>query len=140
MTEHTTGYAVFLYEQAQEALGEAIKPYLLDGPSGAYIGCHSVDTAGAFVEMTLVGKVGKGEETETELMVPIGMVRMIVSSHSEAVFGFAPRSLEPGLTALPVVGPAAPAAASPSSATPQSTAGEQAASAAHAERRQPPEG
>ena len=27
MTEHTSGYAVFLFEQAWEALGEAIKPY-----------------------------------------------------------------------------------------------------------------
>ena len=120
MTEQTTGYAVFLHDQAQEALGEPIKPYLLEGPSGTYIGCHSVDTAGAFVEMTIVAKDGRGEATETELMVPIGMVRMIVSSHSDTVFGFAARSLETGLTALPVVGPAAPAARTPSTSTPQS--------------------
>jgi len=118
MTEHTTGYAVFLYEQAQEALGDAIKPYLLTGPSGAYIGCQAVDTAGAFVEMTLNVRNERGESSETELMVPIGMVRMIVSSHSEAVFGFAARNLEPGLTALPVVGPGVQAATAPSMATP----------------------
>jgi hypothetical protein len=48
------------------------------------------------------------------------MVRMIVSRHSDTVFGFAARSLEPGLTALPVVGPEAPEARTPSTATPQS--------------------
>jgi hypothetical protein len=117
MTEHTTGYAVFLHEQAIEALGEPIRPYLLDGPSGAYIGCREVDTAGAFVEMTLVDK--DGGDTETELIIPSGMVRMIVSSHSQAAFGFAPRNLEPGLTALPVVGPTAPAVDAPSTATPR---------------------
>ena len=122
MTEQTTGYAVYLYEQAQEALGEAIKPYLLEAPTGTYIGCRAVDTAGMFVEMTLFTKDGRGDETETELMVPASMVRMIVSSHSDTAFGFAARSLEPGLTALPVVGPDAPAPRSPSTATPQSGA------------------
>jgi hypothetical protein len=135
MTEHTSGYAVFLYDQAIEALGEPIKPYLLDGPTGPYIGCHAVDTAGAFVEMTVVGKDTKGEQAETELIVPTGMVRMIVSSHSESVFGFAARHLEPGLTALPVVGPEAPDARSPSTATPQS-----AARGVDGDRREPPEG
>jgi hypothetical protein len=124
MTEHTTGYAVYLHEQAIEALGEAVKPYLLDGASGPYIGCHAVDTAGAFVEMTLVGKDARGDESETELMVPSGMVRMIVSSHSDAGFGFAARNLEPGLTALPVVGPAAPAVHAASTATPHSAPSE----------------
>lgn len=118
MTEHTTGYAVFLYEQAQEALGEAIKPYLLDGPSGAYIGCKGVDTAGSFVEMTLVGKDAGGAETETELMVPIGMVRMIVSSHSEAAFGFSYADRDLRASVLPVVGPTAPAAETRSNSTP----------------------
>ncbi|WP_133477464.1 hypothetical protein [Cognatilysobacter segetis] len=120
MTEQTTGYAVYLYEQAQEALGEAIKPYLLESPTGVYIACQAVDTAGSFVEMTIVGKDARGDEAETELMVPVGMVRMIVSSHSDTAFGFAARTLEPGLTALPVVGPDAPAPRTPSTATPQS--------------------
>ena len=138
MTEHTTGYAVFLYEQAVEALGEAIRPYLLDGPSGAYIGCTAVDTAGAFVEMTLAGK-GAGDASETELMVPSGMVRMIVSSHSDAAFGFAARHLEPGLTALPVVGPGAPGPTAPSTAMPKAgEAGDEAK--AVGDRREPPEG
>lgn len=122
MTEQTTGYAVYLYEQAREALGDAIKPYLVDGASGAYIGCSSIDTAGSFVEMTIIAKDARGDDSETELMVPVGMVRMIVSSHSDTAFGFAARSLEPGLTALPVVGPEAPTPQSPSTATPRSGA------------------
>jgi hypothetical protein len=135
MTEHTSGYAVFLYDQAIEALGEPIKAYMMEGPTGPYIGCHAVDTAGAFVEMTVVARNANGEQAETELIVPTGMVRMIVSSHSESVFGFAARHLEPGLTALPVVGPQAPDARTPSTATPHS-----APAGAVGDRREPPEG
>jgi hypothetical protein len=135
MTEHTSGYAVFLYDQAIEALGEPIKAYMMEGPTGPYIGCHAVDTAGAFVEMTVVARNANGEQAETELIVPTGMVRMIVSSHSESVFGFAARHLEPGLTALPVVGPQAPDARTPSTATPQS-----APAGGAGDHREPPEG
>ena len=49
----SSGYAVFFFPQALEALGEAIKPYLQDGPAGAHVLCHEIDTGGALIEMTL---------------------------------------------------------------------------------------
>jgi len=83
-------YAVFLFPQAVEVLGEAIKPYLVEGPSGPHILCMEVDTGGAFCEMTLHGRSADGKSVELELMVPTGMIRLIVTVHGEdGVFGFA---------------------------------------------------
>ena len=137
MTEQTNGYFVYLYEQAVEALGEAVKPYLHEGAGGPHILCREVDTGGAFVEMSLPAPEGTSRGSEIELMIPMQMVRMIVSTHSEAAFGFSARNLEPGLAALPVVGPDAPAPREPSTAMPQSAA---AGAAAADDHLQPPEG
>lgn len=86
------GYAVFFFPQALEALGEAIKPYLQDGPAGPHVVCGGVDTGGAFIEMSLRGATAEGRAVELELMVPSGMVRMIASAHSDALFGFGPHA------------------------------------------------
>lgn len=88
----SSGYAVFLFPQALEALGGAIKPYLQDGPVGPFVPCREVDTGGAFVELTLEGHAPDGDAIVLELMVPVGMVRMIVSARSEAAFGFRDRT------------------------------------------------
>jgi len=103
------GYAVFFFPQALEALGEAIKPYLQDGPAGEHVVCNEIDTAGALVEMTMRGTTAQGQPVALELMVPTSMVRMIVSSQSDGTFGFGPR--DGGATrVLPPIGPtAAPA-------------------------------
>lgn len=99
----SAGYAVFFFAPALEALGDAIKPYLQDGPAGPHVPCREVDTAGAFIEMMLEGRTADGREVELELMVPGNMVRMIVSARSDGEFGFYNRSkpartmLEPGL-------------------------------------------
>lgn len=82
------GYAVFFFEQALEALGEPIKPYLHPGPPEPHVMCQRIDTAGALVQMTLLGKTGAGREVELELMVPMSMVRMVVSAHSDDSIGF----------------------------------------------------
>ena len=109
----TTGYAVFFFAPALEALGDAIKPYLQDGPAGPHVPCREVDTAGAFIEMTLEGRTADGREVALELMVPGNMVRMIVSARSDEEFGFQSRArpvravLEPGLA------PAGPVADAP---------------------------
>lgn len=84
-----TQYAVFLFPQATEALGEPIKPYLLDGPGGAHIVCAEVDTSGPLFGMTLVGKDARGLPSELEIMIPHAMVRLVMSVHSEQGIGFA---------------------------------------------------
>lgn len=100
------GYAVFFFPPALEALGDAIKPYLVDGPAGPHVPCREVDTAGAFIELTLEGRTAEGRDVAMELMVPGNMVRMIVSARSDGAFGFHDRNrplptlLEPGMPPL----------------------------------------
>ncbi len=106
------GYAVFFFPQALEALGEAIKPYLHDGPGGEHVLCNEIDTAGQLIEMTMQGSLDTGAVVTLELMVPSSMVRMIVSSQSDAAFGFRPRVRTNALRvddppALPTIGPTA---------------------------------
>jgi len=109
-----SGYAVFLFPQAMEALGDAIKPYLVEGPGGAHVLCSEIDTAGSLIEMTLDGATSDGQHVNLELMVPTSMVRMIVSARGEGSFGFGPR-VAPALmsTLPPVAGNAPPADAAP---------------------------
>lgn len=105
------GYAVFFFPQALEALGEAIKPYLQDGPAGPHVVCNGIDTGGSLVEMTLAGSTHDGRAVEVELMVPSGMVRMIVSAHSDEMFGFGPHALRGAVKEVPPVSEGAGAAA-----------------------------
>lgn len=108
------GYAVFFFPQALEALGEAIKPYLQDGSAGPHVLCNEVDTSGSLIEMTLRGTTSESKLVVLELMVPVSMVRMIVSSQSDGMFGFGPRLTVEAIPVLPVVGPTAePATAQP---------------------------
>jgi hypothetical protein len=83
-----TMYAVFIHPGALEALGDAIKPYLSDGPHGKHVVCREIDSGGAFFEMLLEGTTGEGKPIELELMIPSSMVQMVVSTHSDGVFGF----------------------------------------------------
>jgi hypothetical protein len=131
MSQMPCGYAVFLFDNAIEALGEAVRPFLLDGPGGPRVCCRTVDTGGAFLEMTLDGSDPAGEHVEVELLVPIGMVRMIVSTRGDASFGFRVRH-ESMATGLPVIGPGAPSPHAPPAAVPHT--------ASLDDRRKPPEG
>jgi hypothetical protein len=103
----SAGYAVFFFPPALEALGDAIKPYLQDGPAGPHVPCREVDTAGAFIELTLEGRTAQGREVALELMVPANMVRMIVSARSDGEFGFYDRSKPPRALLEPGLAPAA---------------------------------
>jgi hypothetical protein len=111
----SNGYAVFFFPQALEALGDAIKPYLQESPAGPHVLCNEIDTGGALIEMTLRGGSTYGKHLALELMVPSGMVRMIVSTQSDELFGFGPHAFEKHAPALPPSGPTAP----PAAATPQ---------------------
>ena len=93
------GYAVFFFPQALEALGDAIKPYLIDGQGGLHVLCREIDTAGALIEMTLDGQSADGKPMQIELMVPQSMVRMVVSARDDGLFGFAPRAPQQALPA-----------------------------------------
>lgn len=108
------GYAVFFFPQALEALGEAIKPYLQESPAGPHVLCNAIDTGGSLIEMTMRGNNDEGKLVVLELMVPVSMVLMIVSTQSDGSFGFGPRLVMDPLAVLPSAGPAsAPATAPP---------------------------
>lgn len=114
-----SGYVVFLFPQALEALGEPIKPYLLGEAGNEYLLCRSIDTAGGLIEMTLNGQTQDGTAVQIELMMPQSMVRMIVSAHGDEQFGFRPRfTIGVPIATLPPVGPTATPAKAPSQAVP----------------------
>jgi hypothetical protein len=116
------GYAVFFFPQALEVLGEAIAPYLTDGPGGPHVLCREIDTGGALIEMSLDAASVEGRDVALELMVPTSMVRMIVSAHSDGAFGFGPRLASAGPTTdLPPVGPHGMPVRAPSTAIPGAT-------------------
>jgi hypothetical protein len=81
-------YAVFLFPQALEALGDPIKPYLRDGPGGAHIVCAEIDASGPLFGMTLAGKGPNGEALELEIMLQAAMVKLVMSMHGEHDIGF----------------------------------------------------
>jgi len=119
----SNGYAVFFFPQALEALGAAIQPFMQDGPAGPHVACTTIDTGGAFIEMSIDGRTQEGKHIALELMVPSGMVRMVVSTQSEAMFGFGLREKEIAPDALPVLGPTAEPASAPSEALPSTAQG-----------------
>jgi hypothetical protein len=84
-------YAVYLHDNALEALGEAMKPYLTPGPHGAHIVCTELDTGGALCEMRVTTRNGDGVEQHTEVMIPVAMVKLVLSVGGVADgFGFQP--------------------------------------------------
>ncbi len=85
-------YAVFLFPQAIEMLGDAIKPYLHDGTGGAHIVCNEIDASGPLFQMTLVGSGPNAEPLELELMLPVSMIKLVLSMHGEHDIGFTARS------------------------------------------------
>lgn len=87
------GYAVFFFPEALTALGEPIKPYLVQSEGKEpHILCREIDTAGALMELTLEGIAPDGKTVQIELMIPGSMVKMIVSARSDGNIGFSPRT------------------------------------------------
>lgn len=86
-----TQYAVYLHPGALEVLGEAVQPYLSEGPHGPHIVCRDFDAGGALCEMTLEHVGEDGRKSECEVMVPIGMIRLVLSIGGVGDrFGFRP--------------------------------------------------
>jgi hypothetical protein len=83
-----TNYAVFLYPQALEALGDPVKPYVREAPVGPHIVCAEIDASGPFFEMKLAGQGPSGKPLELVLMIPSSMVKLVMSMHGEHEIGF----------------------------------------------------
>ncbi len=97
MIAPNSGYAVFFFPAALDALGPTIQRYLVTDNGEPHILCREVDTGGAFIEITLDCESEQGTPQSVELMFPANMVRIIMSVHSDGVFGFArPRGATTG--------------------------------------------
>ncbi len=94
-------YAVHLFQSALVELGEALAPYLHEGPSGKHVLCSEIDAGGPLFEMTIHAVDEAGVVLELELMVPVGMVKLVIAVQQDARFGFARRSKP---TAAAIVG------------------------------------
>jgi hypothetical protein len=109
-----SGYAVFLFPQALEALGAAIRPYLLPASAdGPHLLCRGIDISGAFAELELLGQTGDGRELRVELMLPASMIRMVVSVQGDEHFGFVPRVAPAPVTSQTMTAPATDAPPTP---------------------------
>jgi len=84
-------YAVYLFPSALVELGEALSPYLHEGPSGQHVLCSEIDAGGALFEMTIHAVDETGAVLELELMVPVGMIKLVIAVQQDARFGFARR-------------------------------------------------
>ena len=92
MKTDPVNYAVFLFPQAIETLGEAIKPYITEGGAGPHIVCSTIDASGAFFQMTIPGQDQHGNAIDAELMLPNPCIKMVVSIHNDHDFGFGDKS------------------------------------------------
>lgn len=108
-------YAVFLHAGAVEALGPAIKPYLLESPAGAHLQCVEVDSSGSLFEAVLVGRDNEGRTMEVELMIPIAMIRLVISVRKDEEFGFGSRAARADEAGAQATG-AAPSTVAPGAA------------------------
>ena len=82
-------YAVYLHDSALEALGEAIKPFMTQGPTGPHFVCTELDTGGALCEMSVETTTGDGIRQRTQVMFPVAMIRLVLSLGALADgFGF----------------------------------------------------
>lgn len=85
---HQQTYAVMLFKEAFEPLGEAIKPFLRSGQFGEYIPCQSVDTNGPLCTLVVDTRSEGTREMTVELQIPYPMIKLIVGSEVEGHAGF----------------------------------------------------
>jgi hypothetical protein len=102
-------YAVFLHPGAIDALGPAIKPYLIDSPAGPHLQAVEVDSAGSLFEAVLVGRDNEGRTVEVELMIPIAMIKLVISVRKDEEFGFNSRTARGAADSTPAAEGASPA-------------------------------
>ena len=81
-------HAIYLFPQALETLGEAVAPYLQDGPHGPHFLCTEIDSGGPLFRMTVMGQGGEGQLVETEILIPSAMVRLVLSTQPELEIGY----------------------------------------------------
>ena len=91
------GYVVYFFPQALEALGEAIKPYLREGPGGEHVLCHEIDTAGALLEMTIEALDNEGRASGLDTAAEaLGAVKQAARQLDQVLADLLPAAGRPG--------------------------------------------
>jgi len=81
-------HAIYLFPQALETLGDAVTPYLQEGPHGPHFLCTEIDSGGPLFRMTVTAPSADGLLVETAIMVPSAMVRLVLSTQPELEIGY----------------------------------------------------
>ena len=81
-------HAVYLFPQALETLGEAVTPFLQEGPHGQHFLCEEIDSGGSLFGMTITTKSAEGALAEIEILIPSAMVRLVLSTQPELDIGY----------------------------------------------------
>lgn len=83
-------YGVLLTDQAYTEIGEALNPYLSEGPIGKYIYCRHVEQNGSFFDMTFSPRMYEGSHKgEMLISIPIRFVKFVASGDDSLPPGFA---------------------------------------------------
>lgn len=102
-------YAVLLFPQAVEALGDAIAPYLRSERFGPHLIGKRINSTGPYFELAFDGQNADGQPVEIQMMLPHGFIRMVFSVHGEGRFGFEPGRYSSAVPAAADAEPASPA-------------------------------
>ena len=80
---------VLLFDEAIVALGEAIKPYLSEGPIGHFIYCRSATQVGSFMDMVFdASRSGGRIKEDMRVSIPAHFVKFVVSAENDLPIGF----------------------------------------------------
>lgn len=82
---------VLLNAQAYAVLGEALRPYIKEGPIGKYIYCRTAQQIGSFLDMTFSPEMCDGSvKDEMRISIPLQYVEFIASAEGSLPIGFNP--------------------------------------------------
>lgn len=81
-------FAVLLFKEAQETLGDAIKPFQISGPFGVFIPCRSVDTTGQLCLLLIDTQRVGGTDLSVEIQIPYSMIKLVIATEREEHVGF----------------------------------------------------
>lgn len=80
---------VLLTEYGLQELGNAIAPYLQEGPIGKFIYCESAVQHGSFIEMVFDPKHTDGSiKTRMVISVPLQFVKFMATAEDTLTIGF----------------------------------------------------
>ena len=84
-----THFGILLTDQAYEDIGEALKPYVQQGPIGRYLYAESVENQGNFILLTILPTEVQNRITcPMTIWIPTQYVKFVVGSERPEILGF----------------------------------------------------